>query len=247
MRRGQHANNGPTLYQSVSDHLLSQIQSGHFAVGSKLPTERELCDQYAIGRHTAREALRRLSDLGLIERRRRAGTTIIRQHPQAKFGVALNTTDQLQRYLELTDLHVTHVTPDLPGQPPETELPDGPAAWIKVETFRSLPGNKRPISWTDIYLRNEYESIVEKIGTQSGGVYSLLTECFDEAVESIEMEISASRFPTKVARLMGYEESDPALLMIRTFRNAASKIMEIAVSYYPPYDFRYVATSFPTT
>lgn len=59
-----------------------------------------------VGRHTAREAIRKLTDLGLIERRRRAGTTVIRQHPKPQFGLALDTTDQLQRYLEFTDLHV---------------------------------------------------------------------------------------------------------------------------------------------
>lgn len=245
MAHDTHAKNGATLYQSVSDHLLSQIQSGHFAVGSKLPTELELCEQYAIGRHTAREALRRLSDLGLIERRRRAGTTIIRQHPQPQFGMALNTTDQLLRYLELTDLHVTHVTRRLPGQPPETELPGAPADWIKVETYRSVPGNKRPISWTDIYLRNEYDAVVEKIGTQPGGVYTLLTQHYSEEVALIDMEISAARFPAKVARLLGYKASDPALLMIRSFKNTSNKVMEIAVSYYPPYDFRYAATLVP--
>lgn len=233
------------LYQRISDQLLRLIQNGEYPVGSKLPTERELCEQFSVSRHTAREAVRRLGDLGLIERRRRAGTVVIRQHPQPKFGLTLNTTDQLERYLKFTDLHVVRVTSELHGQPPEVELDGGYKGWIKASTYRSVPGSKRAISWTDVYLRDEYASIVDKIGTRPGGVYPLLVEYCNETIEVIRMEISASRFPPEIARQMNYDASDPALLMIRTFTNPEGKIMEVAVSYYPPYDFRYVATLVP--
>lgn len=230
----------PTLYQNMSDRLLELIRSGHYPVGSKLPTEMELCEMYGVGRHTAREAIRKLTDLGLIERRRRAGTTVIRQHPKPQFGLALDTTDQLQRYLEFTDLHVHKKAACVDKQPPETALDGEPDDWVKVETYRSVPGSKRGISWTDIYLRKEYQAVAELISTQPGGVYPLLEEHCGEVVETIEMEISASRFPPHVARFLGYEDSDPALLIIRTFRNLAGKVMEVAVSFYPPYEFRYV-------
>ncbi|NYT62886.1 hypothetical protein H0A66_11240 [Alcaligenaceae bacterium] len=95
---------------------------------------------------------------------------------------------------------------------------------------KMLRSVKLPGILAGIYLRNEYEAVVEKIGTQLGGVYTLLTEHYGETVELIEMEISASRFPIKVARLMGYEASDPALLMIRSFKNTSNKIMEIAIT-----------------
>lgn len=36
----------PTLYQNMSDRLLELIRSGHYPVGSKLPTEMELCEMY---------------------------------------------------------------------------------------------------------------------------------------------------------------------------------------------------------
>ncbi|OZI74871.1 GntR family transcriptional regulator [Bordetella genomosp. 12] len=229
----------PTLYQSISDHLLEMIRDGHFPVGSKLPTEMELCDQFGVGRHTAREAVRKLTDLGVVERRRRAGTTVVRQHPRAQFGVELETTNQLQRYLEATDLHVNKIVMDLAKMPRETALEGVPSDWFKVETYRCVPGTKRAISWTDIYLRKEYQSIAEHISTKPGGVYPLLETQCGEVVEVIEMEISASRFPPRVGRFLQYEAADPALLIIRSFRNPAGKLLEVAVSFYPPYEFRY--------
>ena len=103
-----------------------------------------------------------------------------------------------------------------------------------------MPGTKRAISWTDIYLRNEYAGAADFISSKPGGVYPLLEEHCGEVVEVIEMEISASRFPPRVARFLEYETVDPALLIIRSFRNPAGKLLEVAVSFYPPYEFRYV-------
>jgi DNA-binding GntR family transcriptional regulator len=225
----------------MGDRLLSMIKSGRYPVGSNLPTEIELSAAYAVSRHTVREAIRRLQELGLVERRPRAGTTIIRQHPEPQFGVALDTTDQLKHYLETTDLHVVRVVDGLTRQPTEAKLEGDPADWLKVETHRNVPGSRRAISWTDIYLRKEYRAIVKQIATRPGGVYPLFEEFCGEIVETIEVEISAATFPPRVAKLLGYGKADPALLMIRRFRNSAGKLLEVAVSYYPPYEFRYLA------
>src|SRR5262249_179270 len=51
------------------------IETGRFRDG-RLPTERELVEQYQVSRLTVRTALRRLEDEGLIERHRALGTFV---------------------------------------------------------------------------------------------------------------------------------------------------------------------------
>jgi len=61
--------------------VLARIAGGEYPVGSLLPKEVELSRTYGASRHTMREALRRLSEAGMVLRRRRAGTEVIAAQP----------------------------------------------------------------------------------------------------------------------------------------------------------------------
>jgi GntR family transcriptional repressor for pyruvate dehydrogenase complex len=65
-----------TRGQQVARRLLSDIQTGAFKVGEKLPAERELMERYGAGRNTLREAIRGAVALGLLDVRAGSGTTV---------------------------------------------------------------------------------------------------------------------------------------------------------------------------
>lgn len=67
------------LYRQVADQLRSLIDSGEYAVGSRLPTERELAEQLKISRPTVREALIALEVEGRV--RIRVGSGIYVTEP----------------------------------------------------------------------------------------------------------------------------------------------------------------------
>lgn len=55
-----------TLTDQIVNQLQNLIESKHFIVGEKLPSESELCDKFGASRSTIREALRVLAATGLI-------------------------------------------------------------------------------------------------------------------------------------------------------------------------------------
>ncbi|MEZ5073132.1 MAG: FadR/GntR family transcriptional regulator [Bacteroidales bacterium] len=55
-----------TLSQRIERTLENAIREKKLPVGSKLPTEREMCESFGVSRTALREALRRLSARGLI-------------------------------------------------------------------------------------------------------------------------------------------------------------------------------------
>ncbi len=56
--------------------LKQQIVSGNFSENERLPSERVLGKRYGVARGTVRSALRRLEEMGLIERRAGSGTYV---------------------------------------------------------------------------------------------------------------------------------------------------------------------------
>jgi GntR family transcriptional regulator len=64
------------LYRTIADDLEEQIRSGRLTQGSQLPTEAELRDKYNASRNTIRDAIKRLTGMGLIETRQGKGTFV---------------------------------------------------------------------------------------------------------------------------------------------------------------------------
>jgi len=55
------------LYQEVEQRLLERIRSGEIGPGQQLPSERELMEQFGVGRPAVREALQSLERSGIVE------------------------------------------------------------------------------------------------------------------------------------------------------------------------------------
>jgi DNA-binding FadR family transcriptional regulator len=62
-----------TLSKKITNKLIARIVEGAYPPGSKLPTEREIAEEFEVTRNVVREALKRLEALGLVTIRRGSG------------------------------------------------------------------------------------------------------------------------------------------------------------------------------
>jgi GntR family transcriptional regulator len=67
------------LYRKIAVDLRRQIESGELEPGQQLKTELALREQYGASRNTIRDAMRMLTDLGLVEIRPGQGTFVTRR------------------------------------------------------------------------------------------------------------------------------------------------------------------------
>jgi DNA-binding FadR family transcriptional regulator len=65
------------LADQVIAQLRSQITSGEWPVGSRIPTEAELVERLGVARNTVREAVRALAHNGLLDIRQGSGTYVL--------------------------------------------------------------------------------------------------------------------------------------------------------------------------
>ena len=64
------------VYEAIVDQFTSLILEGAIKPGEKLPSERELCERFGVGRNSVREAARALESARLVETRQGEGTFV---------------------------------------------------------------------------------------------------------------------------------------------------------------------------
>lgn len=65
------------IHESVAEQLRDAILDGRFAVGGRLPPERELAAEFEVNRTSVREAIKVLEGLGLVRVRQGDGATVL--------------------------------------------------------------------------------------------------------------------------------------------------------------------------
>ena len=69
------------LYQTVGEKIRDQIMNGRYPVGSKLPPERLICEEFGVSRTVVREAIIMLELCGLVAVRKGSGIHVIASIP----------------------------------------------------------------------------------------------------------------------------------------------------------------------
>ena len=65
-----------TSFREVAAEIMRRITAGPWGPGTLLPGEVELAEEFGCSRTTINRAMREIADLGLVERRRKAGTRV---------------------------------------------------------------------------------------------------------------------------------------------------------------------------
>lgn len=80
----------PAARTSLSEHIVDQItgliRAGALKPGDRIPSEKQLCEQFAVGRTSVREALKALAGMGVLE-----------SHPGDGTFISLHTGQQVER------------------------------------------------------------------------------------------------------------------------------------------------------
>ncbi len=74
------------LYKQLYTSILDEIRAGKLKSGDRLPSEKELAEQFKVSRITSKKALEDLVQAGLVERARGKGSFVAKELPVLKDG-----------------------------------------------------------------------------------------------------------------------------------------------------------------
>jgi len=231
---------GIPAYLRIAKDLKDGIFAGRFPVGSHLPTEEQLAQEYEVSRNTIREALRKLREDKLVLSRRGSGTRVLPpQSSDSNFLHAMSIND-FQSYSESWDFDIQVI--DLKkmgkafaswvGVPPDED-------WLAIHGVSRTYGAKFPECWVELYVHKDFAAISRLVTTHPGPVFKLVEDMFGQTIVELTQEISAELVPKKLAKILEVDIGTPTVVVRRAFKTADGKVVEAALETYPASRFRY--------
>lgn len=220
----------------ISRELADRIQSGRYEVGSLLPTEFELCEQFGASRHSVRRALQSLQDLGLISRRKNVGTRVESRQPAPGFIQSVATVDELAQYGAAhgrTMRRIDRVTADA-ALAMQLGCARG-TKWLRFSSVRREGGPRsRPIGWSDVYVDPVFDGIADRVRESPQVLISALIEThYGRRIQRILQDIHATVVPPGLADELAADAGSPALRIVRRYLDERDQAFEVSVTIHP--------------
>lgn len=224
-------------YLKLCDTLEELIENGTYGVGSKLPSERELCHEYGLSRTTVRQALLELSSKGYIKSVQGKGTYISKPPIEQELLTIYSFDDDMRRLgknpqtevLDFLSTEATEKMADMFG------IPVG-AGVYRVIRLRSADGE--PMLLETNYLPvYRFEGLCEE-AIKSQSLYSMLAKLFNLRLTSAEETFVPVTLRIMEAKLLG--TSPNALgMMVERKSYEDDKVVEFSKSVSPGDKFKY--------
>ncbi len=226
---------GLALYLQVSATLRTAILRGIYPVGSRLPTEEELCQRFKVSRHTIREALRQLRVDELITSRR-GGRPIVATPsislPAERIGggIGKDFFDYvIGTRLELQAMEMVPITRDLAVR---TGLPAG-EQWLCVSGYRTSIDSGDTTCWNTYYINAQYAVLGRLLPRHVGPLIPLLEDLFGKRITQITRSISSEPMPAEHVERFETVAGAPVLSITTRCQTADDRIALVNCSLHP--------------
>ncbi|MEO8202928.1 MAG: GntR family transcriptional regulator [Betaproteobacteria bacterium] len=236
-------------YEQIAKALGERITSGALSIGDSLPTEAALCKKYRVSRYTAREALRRLREAGLITRRPRAGSTVTAAGTSTAFSLPLSSAADLFRYA--TDTRFVIQRRERIHAAGEDLAVLGcrrGQAWVRLSGVRRKPGIAIPLCLITVYLHESLAGLAKRLPRSAGAIYPMVEQELGVRIARIDQRIEAVPLGEPQAAALGPARpakgtagSAPAigLRVRRYYFDSRDRLLEVSDSLHAATAFAY--------
>lgn len=229
-------------YLQLAQTLINEIEAGTYAIGSLMPTEHELCEQFGASRFTVREAIKRLVSMDLVDRQPGVGTRVKAKRIESVYHQKMQSINDLQQYTKDAELEIIKKETIIVEKKSLLSILDAKKGetWLHLEALRYTIESDKPIGFIEIYIHPAFRSISGLKGRLNVPVFSIIEDQFGEYISEIRQELSAIEMSKSVAPLVMSEAGAPALKICRQYIDLRNQVIEAAISIHPSKRFSYI-------
>jgi GntR family transcriptional regulator len=219
-----------SLYRKVADDLRAAIAAGNYPPGTRLPSESDLAERYAVSRGTVRQAFAALRADGVIASRRGARRIVLGGPQLQSFGELLSFSRWAKAIGERPSGRVVDITrrEAKPSEAEQLGLPPG-AVIYHLARVRMLSG--QPVMIERTAFPGRVGALVAGIDADRESIYERLKE-LGVVFADAEHVIDAVPASTDDARLLGCRPRAPLLRERRRTTDPAGVPLEWSEDRY---------------
>jgi GntR family transcriptional regulator len=220
------------IYQQIAEDLAGRIRDGGFAVGDRLPSERDLADQLGISRMTVRQAFKSLIDAGLIESRIGRGCFVARAKVDQRLQRLTGFSEDMARLgFRAASVILRQTVVPAAGEAREALGVAEGAPLVLLERVRLADAVPMAfeISWLPEAL---VPGILDKHDFSTASLYEVLRRDYGLVPWQAEQTVEADLPDAITAGALDIPRSSPILVLTRRTADATGHVLEFVRSAY---------------
>jgi GntR family transcriptional regulator len=228
-----------TRYDSVANALKTEIAGGAYEIGTKLPTEFDLCYRFAVSRSTIRQALAQLELAGVVKRRRGSGTTVVALEPALRYTLSVISEADILRFASETILEFTEFGAPVSSVDSRRLRLGAPGDWRVWRGLRQSTAGGPPLGQASVYVALPFTASMKAVGRRTQrAIFDHLAESNGLVISTIEQEITATVIDQSESEALSATAGTPALTVLRRFISD-QRLVEVSETIFPADRFSY--------
>jgi len=223
--------------------LMQEIRNGRPAVGELLPTEAELCEAWNLSRYAVRQAIQKLSNLGMVTRQAGIGTRVVADRPRERYIQIMDSPADLVGYAKGTTLRKSS-SERIAIDATQAALlgSEAGAPWLHIAGVRYGGSSaSEPIALVDIYVADAYSNLPELGEVLDTPVYRLIEQAYRVKVTRVRQEVQGWLVAGDQAACLQVEDGSAGLRIVRTYF-LHDHVIAVTTGIHPASRFSYSMT-----
>lgn len=212
------------LYMQVYEEMLQKIEEQEWRVGSRIPSELELCKEYSVSRMTIRLAMQQLAEKGYIERKQGKGTFVTEPRVEQKLDTFYSFGNNGER--AKSKVLTLAVIPATQKIAKNLEVDVG-AEVYRLERIRSFGENK--FAYENSYLPYKYGGKLSSASIEEIGLYNSLNQMYGVSLQCAVEIFEAVNMRRREAQCLEVSDNHAAMKIERIAKDG-NEIIEYCVS-----------------
>lgn len=234
--------------QGIYDHFAAEIRSGRVCVGAKMPTEKQIAEDFGVSRSTVQAAMTRLAEDGLVRRYAGKGTFACREDSDMhmKVDLDIHNIQSFESEVALRGDTVTYRLLSFATVPVPVRAAQrlGVAAGTQVFALhRTRHIGDACIGMELRYFSPDLEMTLPMAALLTKGLHAMLSEDMGLEIGRIDAALRAALADGGQAQALGIVPGAPLLVRSHTLYGIDDAALVHGESHYvEPFAFRYSAT-----